>query len=141
MTHSLVIKTIYLTVQIIPNSIDLILGRQTLKKVDFFSLTPFEMGMPNIVNLRKRLELLYTVKGICPVFDSSEKKKRCPHSCVGGTLPVHSSNTDRVANCLDVECACQSSTAGAQTMRDDCNYVSTHSGVAYTRTYTLAHTS
>ena len=56
-----------------------------------------------------------------------------------GTLPVHSSNTDRVANCLDVECACQSSAAGAQTMRDDCNYVSTHSGAACTRTYTLAH--
>ena len=131
-THSLVIKTIYLTVRIIPNSIDLILDRQTLKKLDFFSLTPFEMGMPNIVNSRKRLELLYTVKGICPEFDSSEKNKRCLHSGVG-TLPVHSSNTDRVAKCLDVEC--QSSAAGAQTMRDDCNYVSTHSGVACTRTH------
>ena len=133
-------KTIYLTVRIIPNSIDLILGRQTLKKLDFFSLTPYEMGMPNIVNSRKRLQLLYTVKCICPEFDSSEKDKRCPHSGVG-TLPVHSSNTDRVANCLDVECACQSSAAGAQTMRNDCNYVSTHSGVACTRTYTLAHIS
>ena len=98
------------------------------------------MGMPNIVNSRKRLELLYTVKGICPEFDNSKKNKRCPHSGVG-TLPVHSSNTDRVANCLDVECACQSSAAGAQTMRNDCNYVSTHSGVACTRTYTLAHIS
>ena len=93
-----------------------------------------------IMNSRKILELLYTVKGICPEFDSSEKNKRCPHSGVG-TLPVHSSNTDRVANCLDVECACQSSAARAQTMRDDCNYVSTHSGVACTRTYTLAHIS
>ena len=96
------------------------------------------MGMPNIVNSRKRLKLLYTVKGICPEFDSSEKDKRCPQVGVG-TLSLHSSNTDRVANCLDVECACQSSVAGAQSMRDDCNYVSSHSGVACTRTYTLAH--
>ena len=71
------------------------------------------MGMPNIVNSRKRLKLLYTVKGICPEFDSSEKDKRCPHVGVG-TLSLHSSNTDRVANCLDVECACQSSVAGAR---------------------------
>ena len=95
------------------------------------------MGMPNIVNSRKRLELLYTMEGICPEFYSSEKNKRCPHSGVG-TLPVPSSNTDRLANCLDVECACQSSAAGA---RDDCKYVSTHSGVACTRTYTIAHIS
>ena len=74
------------------------------------------------------------MKGICPEFDSSEKNKRCPHSGVG-TLPVHSSNTNRVANCLDFECACQSSAAWAQTMRDNCNYVSTHSNVACTRTY------
>ena len=31
-THSLVIKTIYLTVRLIPNKIDLILGRKTLRK-------------------------------------------------------------------------------------------------------------
>ena len=79
-----------------------------------------------------------TVYYIYPEFDSSEKDKRCPHSGIG-TLPVHSSNTDRVANCLDVECACQSSAAGAQTMRDDCNYVSIHSGAACAHTYTLTH--
>ena len=89
------------------------MSRQTLKKLDFFTLIVYEMGMPNIVNSRKRLELLYTVKGICPEFDSSEKNKRCPHSGVG-TLPVHSSNTDRVANCLDVECACPSSAGGGK---------------------------
>lgn len=39
-TSDLVIKTLFLTLRIIPSSIDLILGRHTLKSFNFFSMTP-----------------------------------------------------------------------------------------------------
>ena len=142
-THALVIKTIYLTVRVIPNKIDLILGRKTLKKLDFFKLTPFEMGMPNIINSSKRaqmLQSLYSVTGFRLESNSTQQNKRSTHSGIG-TLPVPAPTISSVINCSDVGCACHSTASGVTPMHDDCNYVSTHSGSPCLRTCTLAHIS
>jgi hypothetical protein len=136
-THDLVIKTIYLTVRLIPNNIDLILGRQTLKKLNFFSMTPFEMGMPNIQNSIKRIEILNSAEYIPLEYVSTKESKRCSHSGKGTTTATIPS-TNRVANCSVAGCASQSNASRSETMREDCNCVS-HSGVTGTCTYTLAH--
>ena len=138
-THDLLIKTIFLTLRIIPNTIDLILGRATLKKFNFFSLTPFELGMPGVENSFKRIESLYSAGSIPLQPESIGINMRRPHSGIG-ILPVHIPNSDRVATCPDVGCASQSCASRSEPMRQDCNHVLTH-GDERLRTYTLAHLS
>ena len=137
-THSLVIKTIYLTVRLIPTKIDLIIGRQTLKKLNFFSMTPYEIGMPNIRDPVERLELLNSAEFIPLDSDSTLEKERCQHSGKGIGMGITPS-TDRVANCHRAGCASQSSAVGSESTREDCDCVSIHGGVTGICTYTLAH--
>ena len=54
-------------------------------------------------------------------------------------MAYHKIDSNRVANCSDVGCSSQPNAAGVEPTRKGCNYVSNHSGVIHTRTYTLAH--
>ena len=142
-THAHVIKTIYITVRVIPNTIDLILGRKTLKELNFFEMTPYEMGMPNIINSSRRaqmLQSLYSATGIRLLSNSAEGLKLGPQSGKG-SLPVCATTSNSVICCSDVECACRSTASGITSMHEDCNYVSNHSGNPCSCTYTLAHIS
>ena len=126
-THALVIKTIYFTVRVIPNKIDLIFGRKTLKKLDFFKMTPIEMGMPNIIDSSKRaqmLQSLYSVTGFCLESNSTKQNQRSPHSgnrISESALPVSAPIISSVINCSGVGCACHSTASGVTPMHDDCN--------------------
>ena len=122
--------------RIIPNTIDLILGRATLKKIFFSSLTPFELGMPGVENSFKRIKILYSAGSIPLQPESIRINMRRPHSGIG-ILPVHIPDSDRVATCSNVGQSCASR---VEPMRQGCNHVSTHGDERF-RTYTLAHLS
>ena len=138
-THNHLIKTIFLTMRLIPNTIDLILGRETLKKYNFFEMTPFELGMPGVGNSFDRLELLYSAGSIPTQPEGIMPMMRRPHSGIG-MLPVRIPDSDRVATCSDVGCASHSCASRSESMRHGCNHVSNH-GDERLRTYTLAHLS
>ena len=137
-THNLLINTIFLTVRIIPNTIDLILGRKTLKKYDFFEKTPYEIGRPNMENSFERMKVFLSAECIPSECVGKKDDLVCPHSG-NSTMTYHKIDSNRVANCSDVGCSSQPNAAGVEPTRNSCNYVSNHSGVIRTRTYTLAH--
>ena len=79
-THNLLINTIFLTVRIIPNTIDLILGRTTLKKYDFFEKTPYEIGRPNMENSFERMKVFLSAECIPAECVGKKDDLVCPHS-------------------------------------------------------------
>ena len=89
------------------------------------------MGMPNIINPSERAEMLrslYSVTGNQLDSYSTEQNKLDSHSGKG-SLPVCAPVIGRVINCSDDGCACHSTASRITPMHDECNYVSTRSGV------------
>jgi hypothetical protein len=136
-THSLLIQTIYITARIIPNTLDLILGRATLKKYDFFTLTPYELGMPEVENSFERMELFLAAECIPSECESKKVELIRPHSGQS-TMPFYKTDSNRVAHCSDVGCSSRPNASGSESTRKGRNYVSIYGGERL-RTYTLAH--
>jgi hypothetical protein len=127
-TQSLIIKTIYLTARIIPNSIDLIIGRQTLKKYNFFSLTPLEIGIPGIPDLTEREQIL----------KSTDIKKIISLDKNESTFSSHSGKSTGFQRMPSNDGVINHSLEGCDGQCDNCTHDSNHGGVS-NPTYTLSH--
>ena len=112
-----------MTVRIIPNSIDLILGRQTLKKYNFFFLTPF-----GIIDLPERYKILESAK--VDIVDTPDKNRR--------TSSSHSGKSTGSEHMLSPERVMTHSVEGCDSQFSDCTSESNLGGVS-NPTYTLLH--
>ena len=123
-TSSLIIKTLLLTLRIISSSVDIILGRQTIKNFNFFLMTPFELGMPTVDNSAQRLIILKSAESSIGGLSDSSGDGIISHSDAN----ANSYRKGSLINCSGDGCLWHTQFPGITAICDVCTYVSNRRG-------------